>query len=237
MDLIDEYEFKRKDKRVRIKLFIINGISEINLCKMFANFINLIYLAGISKLNKIKMININRLFYNCINLSTIIDLNEFEIQKYNPYLMFYNCNSLIFNENKLKINKYDDGIIITKFLNYNKEMTINSLIEDNEGYITLFNYKFKIANEEIMKFDGKDDNELIVCYKNEKNEDKKELNTLYKNDGSGIKVTLRIINKLKDMNEIIINDDLDLTKWNLNNATNIGHLFSNVIPVLKNFFP
>ena len=96
IDLIDEYEFKRKDKEVRIKLLINNGISEINMYKMFANCINLIYVDGLSKLNKIKIININKLFYNCINLSSIPDLNEFEIQKYNPYLMFYNCISLIF---------------------------------------------------------------------------------------------------------------------------------------------
>ena len=47
--------------------------------KMLANCINLVYVDGISKLNKIKIININKLFYNCINLSSIPDLNEFEI--------------------------------------------------------------------------------------------------------------------------------------------------------------
>ena len=73
---------------------------------------------------------LNKLFYNCINLSSIPDLNEFEIQKYNPYLMFYNCISLIFlpYEQDLNINKYDDGIIITRYLNLNKEITINCLL-------------------------------------------------------------------------------------------------------------
>ena len=39
LNLIDEYKFKRKDKRVRIKLLINKGVSEINIYKMFANCI------------------------------------------------------------------------------------------------------------------------------------------------------------------------------------------------------
>ena len=34
--------------------------------------------------------------------------------------------------NDLNINKYDDGIIITRYLNLKKEITISN-IEDNEG--------------------------------------------------------------------------------------------------------
>ena len=126
LDLIDEYKFKRKNKKIRIKLLINNGVSEVNMYKMFSNCINLIYVDGISKLNKIKIININKLFYNCINLSLIPDLNEFEIKKYNPYLMFYNCISLIFlpHEQDLNANSYDDGIIISRYLKFNKEITI-----------------------------------------------------------------------------------------------------------------
>ena len=139
--------------------------------------LNLVYVDGISNLNKIKIININKLFYNCINLSSIPDLNEFEIQKYNPYLMFYNCISLIFlpYEQDLNINKYDDGIIITKYLKYNKEIIINNIIEDNEGYINLFGneYKIKDIDEEIMIIDGKDEIELILGIKIKKGEMKK----------------------------------------------------------------
>jgi len=228
IDLIDEYEFKRKDKKVRIKLLINNGVSEINMNKMFSNCINLIYVDGISKLNKIKIININKLFYNCINLSSIPDLNEFEIQKHNPYLIFYNCISLIFlpNEQDLNINKYD-GIIITKYLNLNKEIAIGNIIEDNEGYINLFRNKFKIDNKELMIFNGNDENELIVCYKDEKKGDGDELNLLYKNDENSTKLKIRIINKKKDMNRIIIKNELDLSKWNTNNVTNMESLFSN----------
>jgi len=163
LDLIEEYEFKRKNKIVRIKLFIKNGVTEINMYKMFANCLNLIYIDGISKLNKIKIINIDKVFYNCISLSSILDFNEFELQKYNPYLMFYNCLSLINfpNEEELKINNYEDGIIITKYLKYNKEITISNIIKDNKGYFKLFRYKFKIKNKEIMIFDGKDNNCLL----------------------------------------------------------------------------
>ena len=172
---------------------------------MFANCTNLIYIDGISILKKIKIININKLFYNCISLSSISDLNEFEIQKYNPSLIFYNCISLIFFPNKqdLNINNYDNGIIITKYLKYNEEIAINN-IEDNDGYINLFKYKFKIKNEEIMIFEGKDEKELIACYKKEKKGDKVELNILNKNDGNRIKLNLRIINKMKNIYGIII---------------------------------
>ena len=176
LNLIEEYKFKRKDKKVRIKLFINNGISEINLYKMFANCINLIYVEGISKLKQIKIINMNKIFYNCVSLSSIPDLNEFEMQKYNSYLMFYNCISLIFfsYEKKLKINKFEDGIIITKYFKYNKEISISNIIEDNKGYINLFRYKFKFKNEEIMVFNGNSDCELIACYKDEKKDDEKK---------------------------------------------------------------
>jgi len=51
IDLIEKYEFKTKEKKVRIKLFMNNGVSEIYLFKMFSNYIDLIYVNGISKLN------------------------------------------------------------------------------------------------------------------------------------------------------------------------------------------
>ena len=53
--------------------------------KMFANCINLIYVNGISKLKK--NVNINKIFYNCISLSSIPDFKDWKIQKYNGYLM------------------------------------------------------------------------------------------------------------------------------------------------------
>ena len=68
IDLIEEYEFKTKNKKVRIKLFINNDVSEIDMYKMFSNCIDLIYVNGISKLNKIKIINMDKIFYNCISL-------------------------------------------------------------------------------------------------------------------------------------------------------------------------
>ena len=60
--------------------------------KMFANCTNLIYVEGILKLKKIKIINMNKIFYNCVSLSSIPDLNEFEMQKYNSYLILYFLN-------------------------------------------------------------------------------------------------------------------------------------------------
>ena len=96
IDLIEEYTFKTKEKKVRIKLFINYGVSEINMYTMFSNCIDLIYVDGISKLNKIKITNMNKLFYNCISLISLPDFKEWEIEKNNNYLMFYNCFSLIF---------------------------------------------------------------------------------------------------------------------------------------------
>ena len=116
--------------------------------KMFSNCIDLIYVDGISKLNKIKIINMDKMLYNCISLISIPDFKELKIEKYNKYLMFYNCISLIFfpYENELNINEYDNlflGIIITRYLKFNKEIIINNIVEDNEGYISLFGNKYK----------------------------------------------------------------------------------------------
>ena len=210
IDLIEEYEFKTKEKKVRIKLFMNDGVSEIDMYKMFSNCIDLIYVNGISKLNKIKIINMEKMFYNCISLISIPDFKEWEIEKYNNYLMFYNCISLIFfpYEKELNINEYDDsflGIIITRYLKFNKEIIINNVDEDNEGYISLFGNKYKIKDkeEEIMIIDGKEKKELIACYKSNKKEEEDKLIILNKNDEKGKKIRLRIINKKKDMNEII----------------------------------
>ena len=86
IDLIEEYKFKTKEKIVRVKLYKNKNVSEINMYKMFSNCTNLIYVNGISKLKKI--ININKIFYNCISLSSIPDFKEWEIEKYNGYLCF-----------------------------------------------------------------------------------------------------------------------------------------------------
>ena len=62
--------------------------------KMFANCKNLIYVNGISNLNRI--MNINKIFYNCISLSSIPDFKDWKIKKDNAYLVFYNCISFAF---------------------------------------------------------------------------------------------------------------------------------------------
>ena len=48
---------------------------------MFSNCIDLIYVDGISKLKAIKIINISKIFYNCISLLSIPDINDWEIEK------------------------------------------------------------------------------------------------------------------------------------------------------------
>jgi len=238
LDLIEKYEFKTKERKIRVKLFINKNVFGINIYKMFANCINLIYVNGISKINR--NININKIFYNCISLSSIPDFKDWKIKKYNGYLIFFNCISLVFfpNETELNINKYDEGflgILITKYLKYNKEIIISNINEDKEGYINLFKNRIKIEdkNKEIIILDGKDnDRELIACYKykeKEEKEDKDKLIELYKNeniDGNEIKIKLRIIYKMKDMKEIIERKELELTKWNINNVTNMKYLFS-----------
>ena len=113
--------------------------------KMFANCINLIYVDGISKLKKKKITNINKIFYNCISLISIPDFNDWEIEKYNAYLMFYNCISLVFFPFKKEFKMNDDGFLgftITNYLKFYKELII-SIAEDKEGYINLFGIKCK----------------------------------------------------------------------------------------------
>ena len=162
LNLIEDYEFKTKQRKVRVKLYLNKNISEINLYKMFANCTNLIYVNGISKLKKI--VNIDKIFYNCISLSSIPDLKDWDIRKNNGYLMFYNCISFIFfpyEKEELNINKYDDGlsgILLTQYLKYNKEIIISNINENNEGYINLFKNRIKIEdkNKEIKILPGKD---------------------------------------------------------------------------------
>jgi len=148
IDLIEKYGFKTKEKKVRIKLIMNKGVYEINMHKMFSNCIDLISVDGISKLKKIKIISMDKIFYNCFSLISIPDFNEWEIEKYNNYLMFFNCISLIFfpYEKELNINKYDDsflGIIITRYLKSSKEMIIKNIIEDNGDYMKLFEKNIK----------------------------------------------------------------------------------------------
>ena len=102
IDLIDEYEFKTKERKVKIKLLMNNEVTEIDMYKMFANCIDLICVDGIAKL-EIKIKNIDKIFYNCNSLLSIPDFNDWKIKKDNAYLMFYNCISLVFFpfENKL----------------------------------------------------------------------------------------------------------------------------------------
>jgi len=180
LNLIEEYEFKTKERKIRVKLFINKNASEINMYKMFANCKNLIYVNGISKINRIN--NVNKIFYNCISLSSIPDFKDWKINKNNGYLMFFNCISFIFlpYERELNIDEYDEGflgIIITKYLKYNKEIIVSNINEDKEGYINLFKKRIKVEDKckEIIILDGKDsDRELIACFKYEEKGDKEE---------------------------------------------------------------
>ena len=65
-----------------------------------------------------------------------------------------------------------------------------------------------------MILDGKDDEkELIACFKYDKKRVEDELKVLYINgnkDGNEIKIKIRIINKIKDMNGIIERKELEL---------------------------
>jgi len=119
--------------------------------KMFANCKNLVYVNGISKINRI--INVNKIFYDCKSLSSIPDYKDWKINKNNGYLMFFNCISFIFlpYEKELNINKYDEeflGILITKYLKYNKEIIISNINQNKEGYINLFKKKLKLKKKE-----------------------------------------------------------------------------------------
>ena len=47
------------------------------------------------------------------------------------------------------------------------------------------------------------------------------------------KIRLRIINKMRDINEKIKKNKLDLSKWNTNNVTNMYSLFSGCSSILS----
>ena len=67
-------------------------------------------------------------------------------------------------------------IIITRYLNFNKEIIINKIVEDNKEYISLFRNKYKIKDkEEIVIINGKEKFELIACYKDIKKEEEDKL--------------------------------------------------------------
>ena len=182
IELIEDYEFKTKEKKVIVKLFINKNALGIDMYKMFANCKNLVYVNGISKINKIN--NVDKIFYNCISLSSIPDFKDWEIKKYNGYLMFFNCISLVFfpYERELNINKYDEeflGILITKYLKYDKEIIISNINQDKKGYINLFKNRIKVEdkNKEIIILDGKDDErELFLVLNMKKRDMKMEMN-------------------------------------------------------------
>ncbi len=182
------------------------------MSEMFANCDNLIYINGISKLKKTKIINQYKMFYNCTSLLSIPDFNDWKISTdIDNYLMFYNCISLAFFPYKKEFNfkKYDNaflGIIITKYLKCNNEITIKNII-DNNGNINLIGKEINMGkNDEITIIDGIDDIELIACYKEEKKtiENQYKLKVFYNNDqndkkGKEKEIKLRIINKMKDI--------------------------------------
>lgn len=96
LELKKEYRFKSNEKIVKVELILNKNVSEINMYKMFANCFNLISLNGISKLIKARIVNLSKMLYNCYSLSSIPDFKNWELKKYNNYLMFYNCISLVF---------------------------------------------------------------------------------------------------------------------------------------------
>ena len=62
---------------------------------MFSNCYKLKSLLVISNLDKIKIININKMFYNCISLESLPDISQWDISIVkDASLMFFNCISL-----------------------------------------------------------------------------------------------------------------------------------------------
>ncbi len=120
------------------------------------------------------IINMSKMFYNCVSLLSIPDIIKWNIPEANDnYLMFYNCISLIFLANLEKTDEFSEnnknylgGITLTKYFNINSEITIKNMIVNNNN-INFLEKNFIIENEEIVIIPG-NKNELIKCYKNEK---------------------------------------------------------------------
>ena len=152
-ELKSQYKFEKNENIITIKLIIKEEIFEIDMSEMFANCNNLIYINGISKLKKTKILSKYKMFYNCTSLISIPDINIWKIElDINDYLMFYNCISLIYFHNpvtektkNIYINNYIDiGIIITKYYQNGKEIILKTNIEKNEKIINLYENKLNI---------------------------------------------------------------------------------------------
>ena len=124
--------------------------------------------------------------------------------------MFYNCISLILFSNKDKFNlenfniKKNDlflGVLLTRYLIYEKEIIMKNIIEDNNKvYLNLLGKEFIIYNidNNILIFNGKGV-DLIICTKNEEiSEEGKEFIVYQKNENkenNNKEIKIIIINK------------------------------------------
>ena len=120
-NLLTQHKFKSKEDIITVKLIIKENVFEIDMSEMFANCYNLISIDGIAKL-KAKITSRYKMFYNCIHLNSIKDIEYWKIsENIDNYLMFYNCFSLILDQNPVIYhndikNNIDLGILITKHL-------------------------------------------------------------------------------------------------------------------------
>ena len=161
-NLLTQHKFKSKEGIITVKLIIKENVYEIDMSEMFANCSNLISIDGIAKL-KAKITSRYKMFYNCIHLNSIKDINDWKISEdIDNYLMFYNCISLILNPNPVINNNdiknnIDLGILITKYLRNGKEIIIktNNIDKTNES----------LSKEDNRKALKKPKSRSILCHK------------------------------------------------------------------------
>ena len=77
--LTEKYRFKSNSDKIFIKLVIIK--EEINMNYMFYNCINLLSVNKILNWKKTKIISISHLFYNCSSLELLPDISNWNISR------------------------------------------------------------------------------------------------------------------------------------------------------------
>ena len=93
IELTEKYDFKSNSDEISIKLIIIK--EEIDMNYMFYNCINLLSVDNISNWKKTKIFSLSHLFYNCNSLKLLPDISNWDISRIDNFkLMFCNCYSL-----------------------------------------------------------------------------------------------------------------------------------------------
>ena len=210
-----KYNFEKGNVN-KIKIKCINPI--INMNYMFYNCLNLISL-NLSNFNTNDVINMNNMFFNCIALKdlNLSDLNNNKVKDMNS--MFFNCYSLIsLNLSNFNTNNVED-------MNY-MFFNCSSLISLNLSNFNTNNVK----NMKGMFSDCSSLNNLNLSNFNTNNV--KDMSEMFFNCSSLNNLNLSNFNtnNVEDMSFMFFNcsslNNLNLSNFNINNVEDMNYMFS-----------